>query len=65
MLESSGSIGKSKRHDTPFKRSVASVEGGFPFIALLDPDKVVSVPYVKWQNTTWSWSGEPELTEGT
>ena len=21
--------------------------------------------YVKWQNTTWSWSGEPELTEGT
>ena len=20
---------------------------------------------VKWQNTTWSWSGEPELTEGT
>ena len=21
--------------------------------------------HVKWQNTTWSWSGEPELTEGT
>ena len=43
-LESGVSIGKSERHDTPFKGSVASAEGGFPFITLLDPDKVVSVP---------------------
>ena len=43
-LESDRGIGKSERHDTPFKRSVVSVEGGFPFIALLDLDKVVSVP---------------------
>ena len=43
VLKSSRSIGKSKRHDTPIKRSVASVESGFPFIALVDLDKVVSV----------------------
>ena len=42
-LKSSGSIGKSERHDTPFKGSVACVESGFPFIALLDLDKVVSM----------------------
>ena len=42
-LKSSRSIGKCERHDIPFKRSVASAEGGFPFIALVDPDKVVSV----------------------
>ena len=26
---------------------------------------VVLIGNVKWQDTTWSWSGEPELTEGT
>ena len=42
-LKSGGGIGKSERHDTPFKRSIASVEHSFPFIALLDPDQVVNV----------------------
>ena len=28
-------------------------------------NKMVMEYNVKWQNTTWSLSGEPELTEGT
>ena len=42
-LESGGGIGKSKRHDTPFEKSVVSAEGGLPFVTLLDLDKVISV----------------------
>ena len=43
MLKSSGHIRKSKRHDTSFKRAVAGVESGLPFIALADRDQVVRV----------------------
>ena len=36
VLESSGCIGESKRHNTPFEGAIASPESHLPFIALLD-----------------------------
>ena len=42
-LVSSQGIGKSKGHNTPFKGTVMSTEGGFPLITFLNPDKMVSM----------------------
>ena len=43
MLESCGSIGKSKGHNEPFKRTIAVLESGFPFITIHNTDKVIGV----------------------
>ena len=43
MLESCGSIGKSKGHNEPFKRTIAGSESGFPFITIHYMDKVIGV----------------------
>ena len=34
LLKSGGSIGKSEWNYQPFKRAIASAEGGFPFVAI-------------------------------
>jgi hypothetical protein len=43
MLESSRSVGEAFGHDTPLERAIASWKGGFPFIPLGDPDKMIGV----------------------
>ena len=43
MLESCRSIGKSKRHNKPFKRTIAGSESGFPFITVCNMDEVIGV----------------------
>ena len=43
MLESCGSIGKSEGHNEPFKRTVAGLESGFPFITVCNTDEVIGV----------------------
>ena len=43
MLESCGSIGKSKGHNEPFKRTIAGSESGFPFITIRNMDEVIGV----------------------
>ena len=43
MLESSQSIGKTKRYNTPLKGTITGTEGSLPFIHFMDPDKVVSM----------------------
>ena len=43
MLESCGSIGKSKGHNEPFKRTIAGLESGFPFITIRNTDEVIGV----------------------
>ena len=43
MLESCRSIGKSKGHNEPFKRTIAGVESGFPFITIRDMDQVIGM----------------------
>ena len=45
-LERGGSIGKSERHNKPFKGAIASPKGGFPFVTFGDADQVVSMPEV-------------------
>jgi hypothetical protein len=45
-LEGRGSVGKPERHYAPLKGSVSCAEGGFPFISVGDPDKVVRVPEI-------------------
>ena len=43
MLESCGSIGKSKGHNEPFKRTIACLESGFPFITVHNLDEVIGM----------------------
>ena len=43
MLECGWSIGKSKGHNTPFKRTIMSREDGFPLITFVNLDKMVSI----------------------
>ena len=43
MLESCGSIGKSEGHNEPFKRTIAGLESGFPFITVHNMDEVIGV----------------------
>ena len=43
MLESCGSIGKSKGHNEPFKRTIVGLESSFPFITVRNMDKVIGV----------------------
>ena len=43
MLESCGSIGKSKGHNKPFKRTIVGSESGFPFITIHNMDKVIGM----------------------
>ena len=43
MLESCGSIGKSKGHNKPFKRTIVGSESGFPFITDRNTDKVIGM----------------------
>ena len=45
-LESSRSIGQSEWHDLPLKRTITSLECGFPFIAFSYSDKVIGVSEV-------------------
>ena len=40
-LESSRSIRKTERHNTPLKGTIAGTEGSLPFVPFVDPDKVV------------------------
>ena len=42
-LESCRSIGKSKGHNEPFKRTVAGAESSFPFITICNMDKVIGM----------------------
>ena len=37
------SIGKSERHNEPFKRTVVGAESGFPFITICNMDEVIGV----------------------
>ena len=43
MLESCGSIGKSKGHNELFKKTIAGAESGFPFITVHNTDKVIGM----------------------
>ena len=43
MLESCGSIGKSKGHNEPFKRTIAGLESCFPFITVRNTDEVIGM----------------------
>jgi hypothetical protein len=43
-LESGRTVGQSEVHHQWFKESPVCAESGFPFIALLDPDIVISPP---------------------
>ena len=45
-LESSRSIGQSEWHDLPLKRTITSLECGFPFVAFSYSDKVIGVSEV-------------------
>ena len=59
MLKSSRRICKSKRHDTPFKRAIAGMESGFPFITLMDTDQVVCMTEVNFCiKSCLSWAVE-------
>ena len=44
VLESSVCVGESKRHYTPFKGAIASLESCLPFITLSDSGQMVGVP---------------------
>ena len=46
MLESCGSIGKSKGHNEPFKRTIAGSESGFPLITIRNMDEVIGMSEV-------------------
>ena len=46
MLESCRSIGKSKGHNKPFKRTIAGSECSFPFITIRNMDKVIGMSEV-------------------
>ncbi len=48
MLERRGSIGESKRHDTPFKGAVAGPESCFPFITFGYAYKMISMSKIKF-----------------
>ena len=48
MLEGGGCIGKSERHDKPFKRAIASAEGSFPFITFSNVYKVISMSEINF-----------------
>ena len=48
VLESSGCIGESKRHYTPFEGAIASPESCLPFVTLSDSDQMVGVPEVNF-----------------
>ena len=43
MLESCRSVGKSKEHNEPFKRTIAGSESSFPFITICNTDKVIGM----------------------
>ena len=45
-LKGRGCVGKSEGHHQPFKRAVASAEGGLPFFTFCDVNKVVCVTKV-------------------
>ncbi len=47
-LERRGSIGESKRHDMPFKRSIAGPEGCFPFITFGYAYEMISMSKIKF-----------------
>jgi hypothetical protein len=47
-LEGGGCIGKSERHDKPFKRAVMSEEGSLPFITFSNVYKVISMSEVNF-----------------
>ena len=42
-LKGGGSIGKSKWNYQPFKRAVASAEGGFPFVSICYANQMVGM----------------------
>ena len=48
MLECSRGISESKRYNTPFKGAIIGMEGSFPLVTFLNPDKVVSVPEINF-----------------
>ncbi len=54
VLERRGSIGESKRHDTPFKKSIAGPEGCFPFITFGYAYEMISVSKIKF-GVSLSW----------
>ena len=47
LLESGGGIGHAKEHDSGFIESSVSDEGGFPLVAFLYSDVVISPSYIK------------------
>ncbi len=47
-LERRGSIGESKRHDMPFKKSIAGPEGCFPFITFGYAYEMISMSKIKF-----------------
>ena len=51
-LKSGGGVGKSERHNTPLKRTIASAEHGFPLVTFMDPDKMIGMPEVDFGEVT-------------
>ncbi|EKM75789.1 hypothetical protein AGABI1DRAFT_45772, partial [Agaricus bisporus var. burnettii JB137-S8] len=47
-LESGGRIGESKRHNQPFKGTIASTESSFPFVTISNADKMIGMPEVNF-----------------
>ncbi len=48
VLECCGSIGESKRHETPFEGAVAGPEGCFPFVTFSYVYKMISMSKIKF-----------------
>ncbi len=48
VLECRGSIGESKRHDTPFEGAVMGLEGCFPFVTFGYAYKMISMSKIKF-----------------
>ena len=58
-LKSCGSVSKAFRHYQPLKRSVASSEGGLPFISCCNADQMVRVSEVNFSvDSCFSWCVE-------
>jgi len=57
LLKGSWRIGESKRHYTPFKGAIVSLECGFPFVTFADSDKMVGMLEVNvGEHSCFTWT---------
>ena len=64
-LESGWGIGKSERHNTPFKRPISGPESSFPFITFCYSDQMVSMTEIDFGiDFGFSWRVEEITDEG-